>query len=239
MGNVSVVITGGNKGLGAVISQLILDESKWNIISISRTPTEDTTLRKNPRFTEFLYDLSNHQELDELCKQIFYKNNVIGLVNNAAIAYDEIITNASGSELSTMLAVNCIAPSILVKWMIRASIVHKGEKSIVNIGSVSAHTGYKGLSMYGGSKGFLSSFSTAVAREWGTKGIRINTVAAGFMNTDMSAKLTDDQKQRIANRTSKKTMLDLIEVANTTLFLLSDKSSAITGTTIHVDNGTL
>jgi 3-oxoacyl-[acyl-carrier protein] reductase len=239
MENYSVVITGGNKGLGAEISTSILTGTSWDVISISRTPTTLDPLSKNPRYKEYLYDFSNLTDLDIFCKEIFYTHNVIGLVNNAAIAYDEIVTNASANEINHMLTVNCIAPTIMTKWMIRSSMIHKGDKSIVNIGSVSAHTGYKGLSMYGGSKGYLSSFSTAIAREWGTKGVRINTIAAGFMDTDMSAKLSQDQKKRIANRTSKKSMLDISEVAQTTLFLLKSESSAITGTTIHVDNGTL
>jgi 3-oxoacyl-[acyl-carrier protein] reductase len=93
--------------------------------------------------------------------------------------------------------------------------------------------------MYASTKGALEAFSKNTAREWGRKGIRSNSIVAGFMETDMSSTLTDDQKDRIYNRTSLKKPTDKKSVASTIEFLLSDDSGSITGQSINVDNGTI
>jgi len=109
----------------------------------------------------------------------------------------------------------------------------------VHISSIGVHTGYKGLSMYASTKGALEAFSKNTAREWGEKGIRSNCLVAGFMETEMSSTLSDDQKNRIYQRTSMKQPVDVNSVAETIRFLLSEEAKSITGQDIHVDNGTI
>jgi 3-oxoacyl-[acyl-carrier protein] reductase len=111
--------------------------------------------------------------------------------------------------------------------------------SLVHISSVSAHTGYKGLSMYAATKGAMEAFSKNVAREWGPLGIRSNVVAPGFMETNISSKLTDEQKNKIYQRTSLKKATNIDSVAKTVYFLLSGKAESITGTVVNIDNGTV
>jgi len=111
--------------------------------------------------------------------------------------------------------------------------------SIVHISSISVHTGYKGLSMYASTKGALEAFSKNTAREWGGKKIRSNCIVAGFMETNMSATLDSDQKNRIYKRTSLKQPTTLDSVAETVNFLVSDKATSITGQNIFVDSGTI
>ena len=118
-------------------------------------------------------------------------------------------------------------------------VFNKTKGSIVHISSISAHTGYKGLAMYASSKGALEAFSKNVAREWGALGIRSNIICPGFMDTDMSATLSDEQKVRIFNRNSLKKPVEVESVSNAVLFLLSDSSEGITGQITHVDNGTI
>jgi 3-oxoacyl-[acyl-carrier protein] reductase len=93
--------------------------------------------------------------------------------------------------------------------------------------------------MYASTKGALEAFSKNTAREWGRKGIRSNCIVAGFMETEMSGTLTDEQKDRIYKRTSLKQPTDTQSVANTIEFLLSDGSKSITGQNINVDSGTI
>jgi len=85
----------------------------------------------------------------------------------------------------------------------------------------------------------LEAFSKNTSREWGEKGIRSNCLVAGFMETEMSSTLSDNQKNRIYQRTSMKQPVDVISVAETIRFLLSDEAKSITGQNIHVDNGTI
>jgi len=161
------------------------------------------------------------------------------LVNNAAWAYDDIITNINLGLLEKMYRINVFAPMILTKYAIRQMLLHQIKGSIVHISSISVHTGYKGLSMYASTKGALEAFSKNTAREWGEREIRSNCIVAGFMETEMSASLTDYQKNRIYQRTSLKQQVDINSVSETISFLLSDKSKSITGQNIHVDNGTI
>jgi 3-oxoacyl-[acyl-carrier protein] reductase len=93
--------------------------------------------------------------------------------------------------------------------------------------------------MYASSKGALEAFSKNIAREWGEMGVRSNVVCPGFMDTDMSASLSEDQKDRIYRRNSLKKPTSISSVAETVKFLLSPKAESITGETIHVDSGTI
>ena len=93
--------------------------------------------------------------------------------------------------------------------------------------------------MYASSKGALEAFSKNTAREWGELGIRSNVVVPGFMETAMSATLTEEQKNRIYKRTSMKAATSVRSVAETVAFLLSDGARSITGVEVRVDNGTI
>lgn len=172
-------------------------------------------------------------------KDFLGKSKIYGLVNNAAYAYDDLVTNLNNQNLERMFRINVFSHIIITKYVIRNMLLHKTNGSIVFISSISAHTGYKGLSMYASTKGALESFSKNIAREWGELGIRSNCVVPGFMETDMSSNLTDVQKMRIYARTSLKKTTDLDSVINAILFLLDDESSSITGQNIFVDSGTI
>jgi 3-oxoacyl-[acyl-carrier protein] reductase len=162
-----------------------------------------------------------------------------GFVNNAASAYDDLITNLSYEELLGMYQINVFTPMLLTKYVIRNMLLHGTAGSIVHISSISVHTGYKGLSMYASSKGALEAFSKNTAREWGERGIRSNCVVAGFMETDMSASLNMEQKDRIYKRTALKKATDMESVSAMVEFLLSDRSCSVTGQNLFVDSGTI
>lgn len=238
----TIVLTGDSGALGSTIAELLLERG-YKVVGISRREN-DTVKRLKDRFGDRYihigFDLEKVGEIPQL-----YLNHLkplgplYGLVNNSAYAYDDIVTNAKYEELLRMFNINFFSAVMLTKYVIRDMILHGTKGSIVHISSVSAHTGYKGLSMYAASKGALEAFSKTVAREWGEKGIRSNCVAPGFMETPMSEKLSEEQKDRIYRRTSLKEPTDLRSVAETVVFLLSEESKSITGTTIMVDCGTI
>jgi 3-oxoacyl-[acyl-carrier protein] reductase len=181
---------------------------------------------------------------DKLRQEIFrdwigFNSPIHGFVNNAAMAYDDLVTNLDLKLLENMYRVNVYSPMVLTKYMIRHMLLHNVRGSIVHVSSISVHTGYKGLAMYASTKGAMESFSKNIAREWGEKGIRSNCVVAGFMDTAMSSSLTEDQTYRIQNRTALKEPVSKNSVSETIAFLLSDKSSSITGQNIFVDSGTI
>lgn len=237
-----IIVTGDSGGLGSAIAIRILEDGSYGVIGISRKEN-DTVRSISERFTNYRhinYDLSDVEGIKDLYKKQIKPIGVIyGLVNNSAMAYDDIVTNANAVRLSNMFDINVMSAIMLTKYAIRDMLLHNVKGSLVHISSVSAHTGYKGLSMYAATKGAMEAFSKNVAREWGIKGIRSNVVAPGFMETNISAKLTDEQREKIYQRTSLKRATEIESVAETVYFLLSDKANSITGSVINIDNGTV
>jgi 3-oxoacyl-[acyl-carrier protein] reductase len=238
----TIIVTGDSRGLGAAITQELLSD-EYEVIGLSRNGSDEVSRFEEEypdRFNHINFDLENSSKIEELYKQELKSHGPIhGLVNNAAMPYDDIVTNIDRDVLSTMFEVNVISPMMLTKYTLRDMMLNRTEGSIVHISSVSTASGYKGLSMYGATKGALESFSLGVAREWGERGIRSNCIAPGFMDTDMTSTLTEDQKTRIYDRTGLGEPTDEKSVANTVEFLLSEASSSITGEIIRVDTGTL
>ncbi|SES84896.1 3-oxoacyl-[acyl-carrier protein] reductase [Natronincola peptidivorans] len=238
-----IIVTGDTGGLGSEIAQTILEDKEYGIIGISRKENEVTKALKKvyaERYIHINFDLENPNEIKKLYLEKIKKvGKIYGLVNNSAYAYDDIITNAKIDALETMFKINVYSPIMLTKCAIRDMLLYQTKGSIVHITSVCAHTGYKGLSMYAATKGALEAFSKTTAREWGEIGIRSNCVAPGFMETNMSTTLSREQKDRIYRRTSLKLATDPKSVGETVRFLISEKSSSITGQVLHVDNGTI
>ena len=239
----TVIVTGDSGGLGSAIVSDLLQAAEYNVIGISRRKNEAVaafTEKYPSQYTHINYDLTNSEDIKMLFINILKKHGPFyGLVNNSAHAYDDIVTNAKVRDLEWMFRVNVLSPIILTKYIIRDFILNRTPGSIVHISSVSAHTGYKGLSMYAATKGAMESFSKGVAREWGAKGIRSNCIAPGFMETNISKNLTIEQKDRIYKRTSLGNATNIESVASTVKFLLSSDACSITGAVISVDNGTI
>ena len=240
----NILVTGVSRGLGLSITKIILEKDNYTVYGISRSKTKelDKLLIDYPnRFKWIFFDLENINDIrNNIFKEfIQFKTPIHGFVNNAAFSYDDILTNMNYEPLLKMYNVNVFAPFMITKYVIRHFLLHKIKGSIVHISSISAHTGYKGLAMYASSKGALEAFSKNTSREWGELGIRSNALVAGFMETEMSSTLSEDQKSRIFKRNSMKISTTTKSVSGTVLFLLSDASESITGQNIHVDSGTI
>ena len=223
----NILLTGDSKGLGESIKNKLYD-SGFNVIGISRSSDD------------IKYDLRNVDGIKDLyLNTLKERGPIYGFINNAAFAYDDIITNLNSDKLIDMYNINVFSPMMLTKYVIRDMILHKTKGSIVHVSSISVHTGYKGLSMYASTKGSLEAFSKNTSREWGRIGVRSNIVCPGFMDTNMSSSLNDNQRTKIFKRNSMNKELTTQEVSSTVKFLISDESLGITGQTIHVDNGTI
>jgi len=240
----NIIVTGVSRGLGLEIVKSLLSVNEYCVFGISRTMTEELEeliSNNGSRLRWKAYDLSNKSDIREIIFKDFigFNTPIHGFVNNAAVAYDDIVTNLNYESLVRMYNVNVFVPMMITKFVIRHFLLHNIKGSIVHLSSISVHTGYKGLAMYASSKGALEAFSKNTAREWGEKCIRSNALVAGFMETNMSSTLSSDQKNRIYKRTSLKTPTTTRSVAETVAFLLSDASESITGQNIHVDSGTI
>ena len=239
----NILITGVTRGLGLVIAKQLIQEGcvVWGIGRNENEETSNLKKKFSDQFNFLSFDLNN---ISEIKKEIFSsfitgKLPIHGLVNNAAWAYDELATNFNHKNLEQSFNVNVVAAVLITKYVIRNMILHHTKGSLVHISSICAHTGYKGLSAYAATKGAIESFSKNISREWGGQGIRSNCVVPGFMETDMSSGLSAEQKEKIYKRTSLKISTNINSVSETVSFLLSDKSSSITGQSLMVDSGTI
>ena len=239
----NIIVTGCSRGVGLEICRVLLEQGN-NVYGIARSYTDEFKALEAecPDHVFFksvdLADCENvrHNVFKDFCSN---KVQIDGYVNNAAVAYDDIVTNLNLEKLQAMYAVNVFTPMMITKYALRNMLLHHTKGCIIHISSISAHTGYKGLAMYASSKGALEAFSKNTAREWGGLGIRSNVVVPGFMETAMSSTLSEEQKERIYKRTSLKAATSVRSVAETVVFLLSDSACSITGQNIHVDNGTV
>ncbi len=239
----NILVTGCSRGVGLEICRVLLSQGN-RVFGVARSHSEEFKSLQNEYDGKLHFksiDLSDSESVREkIFREYIPKDIAIdGYVNNAAVAYDDIITNLNLCRLEDMYKVNVFTPMMITKYILRDMLLHHTHGSIVHISSISVHTGYKGLAMYASSKGALEAFSKDTAREWGSLGIRSNVVVPGFMETAMSASLTDEQRSKIYARTSLKAATSINSVAETVAFLLSDKSCSITGQNIHVDNGTI
>lgn len=240
--NKNILVTGCSKGLGLEIAKFLL-EKDYNVFAINRSVPEALKALKE-KYPESLtihnFDLADAEGLSDFLKANFpAKTPLHGFVNNAALAYDDIISNLDLKKLETMYRVNVFSPMMLTKFVLRNMLYNKIGGSIVHISSISVHTGYKGLAMYASTKGALEAFSKNTAREWGVRGVRSNCLVAGFMETEMSSTLTDEQRQKIYGRTALKKATTKQSVAATVEFLLSDGAASVTGQNVFVDSGTI
>lgn len=239
----NILVTGCSRGVGLEICRVLLSQGH-TVYGVARSHTDEFKALESEYAGKLFFKSIDLSDSDNVRKSVFkeFVTNGIrldGFVNNAAMAYDDIVTNLNLSKLQAMYAVNVFTPMMITKYAIRNMLLHHTKGSIVHISSISVHTGYKGLAMYASSKGALEAFSKDTAREWGELGIRSNVVVPGFMETAMSSTLTDDQKSRIYKRTSLKAATSIHSVAETVAFLLSDNACSITGQNVHVDNGTI
>lgn len=239
----NILITGVSQGLGLVLTKIALSKGHfiYGISSSKNTELEQLLMLHRDHFKWLKYDLTNsHNIPQKIFKEwIGIHNPIHGFVNNAAIAYDDIITNMDMEALIRMYQINVFSALALTKYIIRNFLLHTIKGSIVHLSSISVHTGYKGLAMYASTKGAMEAFSKNTAREWGKRGIRSNCLVAGFMETSMNSKLSSEQKSRIYKRTSLKAPTSINSVALTILYLLSKDAKSITGQNIFVDNGSI
>lgn len=239
----NILVTGCSRGVGLEICRVLLEQDN-TVYGIARSHTDEFKALELQYSGKVFFKSVDLADCDSIRQNVFKdfcgnKVRIDGYVNNAAVAYDDIVTNLNLERLKAMYNVNVFTPMMMTKNVIRNMLLHKTKGSIIHISSISVHTGYKGLAMYASSKGAIEAFSKDTAREWGVMGIRSNVVVPGFMATAMSSTLTDEQRDKIYARTSLKAATSIHSVAETVAFLLSDKAESITGQNIHVDNGTI
>lgn len=226
-----VLVTGAGGGLGLAVVRRLLGDGYAVSAVVRREAVALAELQAEfgERLEVLNFDLSDWRALESWQPVVDPARCWAGLVNNAAVAYDDLVSNARVDDLSTMFDVNVLAPILLSKLMIRNMILHQTRGSLVHVSSISTRDGYKGLAMYAATKGAMEAFSKGVAREWGSRGIRSNCVVPGFMETRMSAGLSLEQREKIYRRRPLGKAVEMESVAATVAFLLGPDARSITG----------
>ena len=158
------------------------------------------------------------------------------MVNNAGITRDNLLMRMKESEWQDIMDTNLTAIFTLSKAVLRG-MMKKRFGRIVNIGSVVGSSGNAGQANYAAAKAGVIGFSKSMAREVASRGITINVVAPGFIDTDMTKALSDDQREAISKDIPANRLGEPEEIAATVAFLVSDGAAYITGETIHVNGG--
>jgi 3-oxoacyl-[acyl-carrier protein] reductase len=239
----NVIVTGGSRGLGLGIAKALC-ESGHAVIAVARRPSEALTAAMEPSSSSaggsihFVpFDLGCISELPRLVKEIRDTYGpIFGLVNNAGIGTSGVLATMRDADIESLIRINTLSPLVLTKYVVRAMMTGHGGR-IVNISSIVSFTGFSGLSVYSTTKSSLVGFTRSLAREVGSLGITVNAVAPGFIDTDMTGDLGEQQRDKIARRSALRRMAEIEDIANAVEFLLSDKAKNITGTTITVDAG--
>jgi len=239
----NVIVTGGSRGLGLGIAHRLAAEG-YGVIAIARKETDELAsairdaagAKRGPiHFVPF--DLASIENIAGLVKDL--RNDfgpVYGLVNNAGISFDGALSLMPNFEIERLVRVNTLSPIVLTKYVVRSMMADGGGR-IVNVASITASTGYSGLSVYSATKASLIGFTRSLAREVGRMNVNVNAVAPGFVATEMTRDLSEEQREQIVRRSSLRRMTDIDDVANAVEFLLGCKSKSITGTVLTVDSG--
>lgn len=239
----NVIVTGGSRGLGLGIAR-VLAASGYRAIAVARKETSQfesarqQAEREAPGCLDFAaFDLAEVECIPNLVKTLRKTFGPLhGLVNNAGISFEGVLALMHDSQIAQLVRLNTLSPMVLTKYVVR-SMMADGGGQVVNLASIVGFTGYKGLSAYGATKASLIGFTRSLAREVGPMGIKVNAVAPGFIDTDMTSGLKEEERQRITRRSALRRLADIEDVANAVEFLLSDRAKNITGTVITVDAG--
>lgn len=239
----NILVTGVSQGLGLEIARAILAVG-WSVYGVSRRHSAEYQVLQQAHGDRARFravDLADVATIKEQIFGAFIPDGVplYGVVNNAAVVYEDLVSNLQLNRLRAIYEVNVFAPMLITKQAIRNMLLHRVAGSLVHISSVSVHTGYKGLAMYASTKGALEAFSRNTAREWGERGIRSNCVVAGFMETAMIGTLTEAQKEKIYRRTALRRATTPASVAASVCYLLGEGAASVTAQNLVVDSGSI
>ncbi len=234
----SALVTGASGGIGAAIARALHAQGAAVGLSGTRTgPLEALAGELGERAHVLPCDLSDMAAVAALPKQATDAMGAVDiLVNNAGITRDNIFMRMSDAEWSDVIAVNLTAAMTLSKAVVRAMMKARWGR-IVNITSIVGATGNPGQANYAAAKAGLVGMSKSVACEVASRGITVNCVAPGFIETAMTDKLSDDQKAAILGQVPMGRMGEPGEIAAAVVWLASPEASYVTGTVLHVNGG--
>ena len=232
------LVTGASRGIGKAIAEQLIAKGA----TVIGTATSENGANAISEYLKDngegkVLDVANADSMQNLLDEINAKYGSVDiLVNNAGITRDNLLMRMKDDEWQSILDTNLTSIFKMSKAVLRG-MMKKRKGRIINIGSVVGSTGNAGQANYAAAKAGVIGFSKSMAREVASRGITVNVVAPGFIDTDMTKALTDEQKESIFNDIPANRLGDPKEIAATVGFLASDEAAYITGETIHVNGG--
>lgn len=233
-----IVVSGGSRGLGRGLVEGLMTHG-YRVSTFSRQATEFTgSLQNSAGFFFCPADISDLWSLKAFVQSAEAKlGPPNGLVNCAGVAPDGLLAMMTDESIETVLTVNLRGTLQLTKLIVRSMLVQRRGGAIVNISSIVGIRGYSGLVAYSATKAGMDGITRALARELGERGIRVNSVAPGYISTEMTQGLGTNQVQQIIRRTPLGRLGEVNDVVGPVLFLLSQEARFITGQILVVDGG--
>jgi len=236
-----VLVTGASRGIGQAIA-LTLGKSGATVIGtatseegankISKIFAENNILGKG-----MMLNVTDNEQISELLTSITADYGTVDiLVNNAGITRDNILVRMKEDEWDDIINTNLSSVYKMSKAVLRG-MIKKRSGRIISITSVVGAMGNAGQSNYAAAKAGIMGFTKSLAREVGVRGITVNAIAPGFIQTDMTDKLPEDQKVALASQIPMARLGTVDEIAQSVLFLASESGSYITAQTLHVNGG--
>lgn len=238
----TAVVTGGYRGIGKAIAIKLASMGANVVINdIGAPETADDTVNELKSFGVEAQAVSANVTVEEevngmIAKVIEKFGHIDILVNNAGITRDGLLMKMKESDWQSVLDVNLKGVFLCTKAVVRPMMQQKGG-SIVNITSVVGITGNAGQANYSASKAGVIGFTKSIAKEIGSKGVRVNAVAPGFINTKMTEALPEEVKKAYMANIPLKRYGEPEEIAEVVAFLCEDRSRCMTGQVLKVDGG--
>jgi len=239
----NVLVTGGSRGLGLAIARE-LAAAEYRVLAVSRRMSPelsaaiaDVQKSGTGALSFVMADLSKTEEIPNfvsgVCRQF---GEIYGLINNAGIGTHGILANMHVSKINELVQLNTLSPIILSKFVLRSMMV-TGSGRIINISSIVSTTGYSGLAVYAATKSSMVGFTRSLAREVGRLGITVNAIAPGFLETEMTKGMDEDDLRRIVSRSALRRLAEPKDVAESVKYLMGESGRNITGTVLTIDAG--
>ena len=236
-----VLVTGASRGIGQAIA-LTLGAAGATVIGTATSEKGAEAISK--QFTEhkitgqgMILNVTDDDNIAELIKNINEKYDTVDiLINNAGITRDNILMRMKQEEWDEIIDTNLASVFKMSKAVLRGMMKKKAGR-IISIASVVGSMGNAGQANYAAAKAGIMGFTKSLAREVGSRGITVNTVAPGFIQTDMTDNLPDEQKEVLASQIPMGRLGSVEEIAQAVLFLAGAGGSYITAHTLHVNGG--
>jgi len=237
-----VIITGGSRGLGAGIVRAYLERGD-RVSTCARSSTELVAAwEEDPELEDrFLFttaDLSRTEDVNALVKATLDRwGHIDILVNNAGVAYDGVLALYGDDDIDKVVDLNLKGTLALTRRVVRHLLAQQRTGHIVNITSIVGLTGYRGLAVYSATKAGLDGVTRSLARELGSKGIIVNSVAPGYLRTEMTHGMTEENLDQIVRRTPLGRLGEPEDIARIVLFLTDPANTYMTGQVLVADGG--